>query len=203
MKTKKSIGRLFYSKSTVLAFLLLVVVTSIVFSDKNFLSATNVFNILLKAAKNGGFLALGMTFVILCAEIDLSVGAVFALSGVVMGIVGTVNPFLGIACGILVGVVSGLAIVYGDKNEDILVDCLTGNDVCTARHDTDYSQKVGSDRRRHYDVCKCKDAQRICAGHEKRHFDSCAAAVFSDISMHVCLQAYEVWHGHLCGRRKL
>ncbi len=112
MKTKKSIGRLFYSKSTVLAFLLLVVVTSIVFSDKNFLSATNVFNILLKAAKNGGFLALGMTFVILCAEIDLSVGAVFALSGVVMGIVGTVNPFLGIACGILVGVVSGLAIGY-------------------------------------------------------------------------------------------
>lgn len=112
MKTKKNIGQMFYSKSTVLAFLLLVVAASIVFRDKNFLSATNVFNILLKAAKNGGFLALGMTFVILCAEIDLSVGAVFALSGVVMGIVGTINPFLGIVCGILVGVVSGWLIGY-------------------------------------------------------------------------------------------
>lgn len=110
MDTKKKIDRLFYSKSTVLAFLLLVIVTSIVFRDKNFLTANNAFNILLKAAKNGGFLALGMTFVILCAEIDLSVGAVLALSGVVMGLVGEVNPVLGILCGIGVGVLSGLAI---------------------------------------------------------------------------------------------
>ena len=107
MKTAKKIYDSFYSKSTVLAFLLLVIVASIVFRDKNFLTSANVFNILLKAAKNGGFLALGMTFVILCAEIDLSVGAVFALSGVVMGLVGQVNPVLGIAAGILTGVVSG------------------------------------------------------------------------------------------------
>ena len=110
MDTKKKIDRLFHSKSTVLAFLLLVIVTSIVFRDKNFLTANNAFNILLKAAKNGGFLALCMTFVILCAEIDLSVGAVLALSGVVMGLVGEVNPILGIFCGIGVGAVSGLMI---------------------------------------------------------------------------------------------
>lgn len=112
MKTIKKVYDSFYSKSTVLAFLLLVIVTSIVFQDKNFLTANNVFNILLKAAKNGGFLALGMTFVILCAEIDLSVGAVFALSGVVMGLTGEINPFLGIACGLLVGVVSGAMIGF-------------------------------------------------------------------------------------------
>lgn len=112
MKTAKKIYDSFYSKSTVLAFLLLVVVASIVFRDKNFLTSANVFNILLKAAKNGGFLALGMTFVILCAEIDLSVGAVFALSGVVMGLVGQVNPVLGIAAGILTGVVSGYLIGF-------------------------------------------------------------------------------------------
>ena len=112
MKTAKKIYDSFYSKSTVLAFLLLVIVASIVFRDKNFLTSANVFNILLKAAKNGGFLALGMTFVILCAEIDLSVGAVFALSGVVMGLVGQVNPVLGIAAGILTGVVSGYLIGF-------------------------------------------------------------------------------------------
>ncbi len=112
MNTIKKVYHSFYSRSTVLAFLLLVIITSIVFKDKNFLTTTNVFNILLKAAKNGGFLALGMTFVILCAEIDLSVGAVFALSGVVMGLTGEVNPLLGILCGLLVGVASGAMIGF-------------------------------------------------------------------------------------------
>lgn len=110
MKTIKKIYHSFYSRSTIIAFLFLVILSSIIFSDKNFLSTANIFNILLKAAKNGGFLALGMTFVILCAEIDLSAGAVFALSGVVMGMVGQINPFLGILAGIMVGVVSGLLI---------------------------------------------------------------------------------------------
>ena len=110
MKSIKKIYHSFYSKSTILAFLLLVIATSMIFKDKNFLTTANVFNILLKAAKNGGFLALGMTFVILCAEIDLSVGAVFALSGVVMGITAQVNPIFGIFCGLMVGVASGLLI---------------------------------------------------------------------------------------------
>lgn len=112
MKTLKKLYNSISSKSTILAFLLLVVVSSIVFADKNFLSIRNVFNILLKVAKNGGFLALGMTFVILCGEIDLSVGAVFALSGVVMGLVGEVNPYLGIVSGLMVGVISGALIGF-------------------------------------------------------------------------------------------
>ena len=112
MTTAKKIYHSFYSKSTILAFLLLVIVTSIVFADKEFLTAANVSNILLKAAKNGGFLALGMTFVILCGEIDLSVGGVFALSGVVMGLTGQIHPLLGIFCGLLTGVVSGYLIGF-------------------------------------------------------------------------------------------
>lgn len=112
MKAIKKLYDSFYSKSTILAFLLLVLITSVAFWDKNFLTWANVFNILLKAAKNGGFLALGMTFVILCGEIDLSVGAVFALSGVVMGLTGQVNPFLGILCGLLVGIISGCMIGF-------------------------------------------------------------------------------------------
>ncbi len=112
MTTAKKIYNSFYSKSTILAFLLLVIVTSIVFADKDFLTGANVSNILLKAAKNGGFLALGMTFVILCGEIDLSVGGVFALSGVVMGLTGQIHPLLGIFCGLLTGVVSGYLIGF-------------------------------------------------------------------------------------------
>lgn len=107
MKKNHKLSSRFQVSSTFVAFLLLVLGSSIVFADKNFLSPANILNILLKAAKNGGFLALGMTFVILCGEIDLSIGSVFALSGVVMGLVGQINPVLGIVCGILVGVISG------------------------------------------------------------------------------------------------
>lgn len=112
MKTVRKIYNSFYSKSTILAFLVLIIASSIIFGNRNFLSFTNIFNILLKAAKNGGFLALGMTFVIISGEIDLSVGAVFALSGVVMGLAGQINPFLGIAAGLLMGIVSGAAIGF-------------------------------------------------------------------------------------------
>lgn len=112
MKTWKKIYNSFYSRSTILAFLLLVIVSSIVFYDKNFLTAGNLFNILLKAAKNGGFLALGMTFAIICGEIDLSAGAVFALSGVVMGLVGQINPVFGIVSGLMAGVASGFLIGF-------------------------------------------------------------------------------------------
>lgn len=110
MKTVKKAYQSLHSRSTILAFLLLVVFASIFFSNRNFLSAPNIINVLLKSARNGGLLALGMTFVILCAEIDLSVGAVYALSGVVMGLTGQINPFLGIFCGLMVGVISGLLI---------------------------------------------------------------------------------------------
>ena len=48
MKTVKKIYNSFYSKSTILAFVLLVVLSSIVFRDRGFLSAANVINILMK-----------------------------------------------------------------------------------------------------------------------------------------------------------
>ena len=96
-----------YCKSNILAFLILMVVASIAFADKNFLSTNNIVNILLKAAKDGGMLAFGMTFVILLGQIDLSAGAVYAFSGVVMGVVGQINPILGIIAGLMTGVVTG------------------------------------------------------------------------------------------------
>lgn len=99
-------------KSNILAFLVLMVVASIAFADKNFLSANNIVNILTKAAKNGGMLAFGMTFVILLGQIDLSMGAVYAFSGVVMALVGQINPWLGLFAGIMVGVITGTMIGY-------------------------------------------------------------------------------------------
>ena len=112
MNNIKRAWKWFYSRNTILAFLLLTVGASLIFRDKRFLNANNVVNILTKAAKNGGLLALGMTFVILTAEIDLSVGAIYALSGVVMGLVGGINPLLGILAGLMTGVVAGVLIGF-------------------------------------------------------------------------------------------
>lgn len=97
----------FSSKSSIAAFLLLFIFASIVFADRSFTSMSSIENMLRKAASDGGFLALGMTFVILIGEIDLSVGSVLALGGVLMGMLGNTNPALGIAAGIAAGVACG------------------------------------------------------------------------------------------------
>ncbi|WP_062207054.1 ABC transporter permease [Aureimonas sp. AU12] len=100
-----------------LAFLLLVVILSV--SNEYFLTAGNISNVLLQTSING-ILAIGMTFVILTRGIDLSVGSVVALAGMVSasfattsaaGVAGGPYPVaLALAVGILVGVASGALI---------------------------------------------------------------------------------------------
>ena len=108
MNKVKNIYNRFSSKSSIAAFLILFIFSSIVFSNRSFASFDSVANLFRKAASDGGFLALGMTFVILLAQIDLSVGAVLALGGVVMAIYGADNPVLGIILGLASGIFCGL-----------------------------------------------------------------------------------------------
>ena len=107
MNKAKSIYQWFSSKSSIAAFLILFVFSSIAFSSRSFASFDSIANLFRKAASDGGFLALGMTFVILIAQIDLSVGAVMALGGVIMAMFGAQNPILGIALGLLAGIFCG------------------------------------------------------------------------------------------------
>jgi putative xylitol transport system permease protein len=97
------------------AFLLLAIILSL--SNEYFLTAGNISNILLQTSING-VLAIGMTFVILTRGIDLSVGSVAALAGIVSaslvtssttaGLPGGPYPVgLALAAGILVGVACG------------------------------------------------------------------------------------------------
>lgn len=97
----------FQSRTVFVALVALLLLIAVFFHDTNFFTLNNFSNIFLKAARNGGLLALGMTFVILTGEIDLSVGSLFALSGVIAGLVGQHNQILGLTAGILTGVVSG------------------------------------------------------------------------------------------------
>lgn len=72
-----------------IAFLVLVAILSV--SNEFFLTAGNISNVLLQTSING-VLAIGMTFVILTRGIDLSVGSVVALAGIVSASLATTSP---------------------------------------------------------------------------------------------------------------
>lgn len=84
-----------------------------------FLSVANISNVILQASINAT-LACGMTFVIISGGIDLSVGSVLAMSGVVLGsvlktdaslVVGLLSALL---IGALCGLINGLFITLGN-----------------------------------------------------------------------------------------
>ena len=98
-----------------IAFLILVVVLAA--SNQFFLTPGNISNILLQTSING-VLAIGMTFVILTRGIDLSVGSVVALAGMISASFVTASasatvpggPYpmiVALVVGILVGIASG------------------------------------------------------------------------------------------------
>ena len=76
----------------------------------------NILNILVQASVIG-ILAVGMTYVILTAGIDLSVGSVIALAGVAAATFGDfgapVMVLVGVLTGLAVGVVNGLLVTWG------------------------------------------------------------------------------------------
>lgn len=95
-------------KGPLITLIVIFVASAILFYDNNFLSIYNISNILLKTMNNGGLVALGMTFVILAGQIDLSVGSVLAFSGVMYALVGQIHPILGIIAAVLTGLIAGL-----------------------------------------------------------------------------------------------
>lgn len=100
----------------VLAFLVLMAVLSVL--SPAFLAVSNLFNVAQQVSINA-IMAAGMTFVILTAGIDLSVGSVLALSGAVMaGLLSTGKPvllgiLLGLGVGALLGLINGIVITRG------------------------------------------------------------------------------------------
>jgi ribose transport system permease protein len=96
------------------ALLLMVVVLSIV--SRNFFSSKNLINICLQASIIG-ILAISETFVIISGGIDLSVGAVVALSSsmmgqfvVKMGFPGLAGIFICLGFGLMAGLMNGLLV---------------------------------------------------------------------------------------------
>ncbi|MGM9929967.1 MAG: ABC transporter permease [Bacillus sp. (in: firmicutes)] len=113
---KYSIGAIAQKLGPLLGLLVLIVVVSIM--NPSFLAPLNILNLLRQVAINA-LIAFGMTFVILTGGIDLSVGAILALSSTLMAgmMVSGIDPILAILIGCLLGAafgaVNGLLITKG------------------------------------------------------------------------------------------
>ncbi len=114
MKNKK---RKMPTEITILIIFLIIFVSAIVFID-GFVSYENIKNLLRSTAING-IIAIGMTFVIIAAGIDLSVGAVAGFAGIVASMMmtttdGIVLPIIvGVLAGTLVGLLNGIVVFDG------------------------------------------------------------------------------------------
>ncbi len=98
---------LFRDYGIVVAFLALFITLSI--ASDAFLTSTNLLNILNQNAPLA-IIACGGTLVIIAGGFDLSVGAIFALSGVVAAkLANETDPVLGLTVGLLVGLICGIA----------------------------------------------------------------------------------------------
>ena len=94
---------------------LVLVCVALTFANEYFLTTRNIVNVLRQTSING-ILAIGLTFVILTRGIDLSVGSVVALAGVVAGSLASTSSTAMVAGGpypvvvaLLVGLVVGSA----------------------------------------------------------------------------------------------
>jgi ribose transport system permease protein len=90
-----------------IGFVVIFIFFAILLGDQGFLSPNNLLNILRQSATIT-VIAVGMTYVIACAEIDLSVGSVAGLASVVTAMaVANWGVVAGVIAGLLVGVVVG------------------------------------------------------------------------------------------------
>ena len=92
--------------------LIVLAIIWLIFQSQNdrFLSATNLTNLMLQITAVG-LISVGVVYVLLLGEVDLSVGAVSGLSAAVMAVLNVKhgwNPYLSIAAGIVTGLLIGL-----------------------------------------------------------------------------------------------
>jgi ribose transport system permease protein len=112
----KQLTKRFSSLTTLIALIALMIIIALI--NPAFMTTNNLLNLLLQVTANG-FIAFGMTFVILTAGIDLSVGAILALSSAVSaGFIAQGMPLpLAVLCALLIGAflgaINGLLVAYG------------------------------------------------------------------------------------------
>jgi ribose transport system permease protein len=111
-----AIGGIFGRLEIRMLALAIVIAVALSFLSPYFLTRTNLFNILDQSVVVG-IVSVGMTFVILTGGIDLSVGSVAGLCGIVLGLALQQVPIpiaipIAVGAGAFVGLVSGILIAY-------------------------------------------------------------------------------------------
>src|SRR3954469_5889308 len=105
-----------YQEYALVGVVILLLIAGTVLEGNSFMSKDNMFNVL-RQGSVVGVLAIGMTFVIATAGIDLSVGSMVAAAGVAGGLVVDNGsfPFIvgALLLGVVLGGVNGAAIAYG------------------------------------------------------------------------------------------
>jgi ribose transport system permease protein len=96
--------------------LAIVIAIGLSFMSPYFLTKSNIFNVLDQSVVIG-IVSVGMTFVILTGGIDLSVGSVAGLTGIILGLALQGMPipvaiFLAVLSGAGIGLISGVLIAY-------------------------------------------------------------------------------------------
>jgi ribose transport system permease protein len=113
-KNLRFLSNFLYSREIQICFILIIAII-VLGSTSPFLSVGNIRAISVAAASES-IVAIGMTFLLISGGFDLSVGSVFALGGIIAGLLSKMgfNPFLcilaGIAVGLLAGLINGLII---------------------------------------------------------------------------------------------
>lgn len=106
MKNKNNLIRFLTLYRSVLIVMVICIIASIL--SKDFLTLNNLFNVI-RQITVAGIIGCGMTFVILTGGIDLSVGSILGLSGVLAAgsLTSANNPLLAILIAVLVGALCG------------------------------------------------------------------------------------------------
>ncbi len=123
MKPAKASRKIDYQEYALVGVVILLLIAGTILKGDAFLSKDNFFNVL-RQGSVVGVLAIGMTFVIATAGIDLSVGSMVAATAIAGGWLMSHAHFLGghpsllfvvgtIAFGVALGAVNGVAIAYG------------------------------------------------------------------------------------------
>jgi ribose transport system permease protein len=112
------ISRLLRARETGVFLALLLMCIALSVATDGFLTSTNLFNVGRQVSLLG-IMAVGMTFVLISGEVDLSVGSTYALAGLATGMLiiagWALLPAIGVGLltGMAVGLVNGLLSTYG------------------------------------------------------------------------------------------
>lgn len=115
---KARIGSIIAARETGVLLALLVICVFLTFATSSFLTVRNLLNVGRQISLLG-IMAVGMTFVLVSREVDLSVGSTYAISGLVTGMLivrgSALIPALsaGLLVGMAIGAMNGVLSTYG------------------------------------------------------------------------------------------